>query len=450
MADAAVRARFTEFGAEPMAGTLEGGSGGSSPRGRQVARHHHAGRHHDRAMSYLVGHRHRRHLHRLRDRRRAGRLLTTKVPSTPADFSRGMMDALGAGAQALGLGLVDSAATSPSSRTAPPSAPTPSFRSAAPRVGLITTRGHEDAIHIMRGSRGYGGRDIRKVVHFPETAKPQPIVPKRLIRGVSERVDCFGEIVVKLNEDEALAAIRDLVEQGVEAIAICFLWSFRNPAHELALKKMVERLAPSCVRHLLYDIAPKWGEYERVTATALNAYLGPVMSGYLQARHVVERPWLSPRTADHAMRRRHRAGRARRRSAAAHARLGAGIRRHGVHVPRRCDGRKERHHDRHGRHIVRRVDHLRRQARVLLREQHRSVRLLPAQGRPPGDRCRRGQPGSREAGSAHHDGRTGQRRRISRPRLLWARRHRADSHRCAARAGLPRPRQLRRRPHEAR
>ena len=64
------------------------------------------------------------------------------------------------------------------------------------RVGLITTRGHEDAIHIMRGSRGYSGRDIRKVVHFPETSKPVPIVPKRLIRGISERVDCFGEVVV--------------------------------------------------------------------------------------------------------------------------------------------------------------------------------------------------------------------------------------------------------------
>ena len=55
----------------------------------------------------------------------------------------------------------------------------------------------------MRGSRGYGGRDIRKVVHFPETAKPTPIVPKRLIRGISERVDCFGEIVVELNEAQA-------------------------------------------------------------------------------------------------------------------------------------------------------------------------------------------------------------------------------------------------------
>jgi len=211
----------------------------------------------------------------------AGKLLTTKVPSTPSDFSRGMMDALGAGAQALGLELDRfcrdiaflSHGTTVGTNTI--------IQKRGAKVGLITTRGHEDAIHIMRGSRGYGGRDIRKVVHFPETSKPQPIVPKRLIRGISERVDCFGEVVVPLNEFEAESAIRSLVEQGVEAIAICFLWSFRNPAHELAVKKMVERLAPELFVTCSYDIAPKWGEYERVTATALNAYLGPAMAGYL-------------------------------------------------------------------------------------------------------------------------------------------------------------------------
>jgi N-methylhydantoinase A len=211
----------------------------------------------------------------------AGRLLTTKVPSTPSDFSRGMMDALEAGAQALGLKIDDfcrdiaflSHGTTVGTNTI--------IQKKGARVGLITTRGHEDAIHIMRGSRGYGGRDIRKVVHFPETSKPAPIVPKRLIRGVSERVDCFGEVVVTLNEAQAEAAIRSLLEQDVEAIAICFLWSFRNPAHELKVKEMVKRIAPKLFVTCSYDIAPKWGEYERVTATALNAYLGPVMSGYL-------------------------------------------------------------------------------------------------------------------------------------------------------------------------
>ncbi len=134
----------------------------------------------------------------------------------------------------------------------------------------------------MRGSRGYGGRDIRKVVHFPETSKPAPIVPKRLIRGVSERVDCFGEVVVELNEKEAEAAIRELVAEGVQAIAICFLWSFRNPAHERRVKALVEKISKDIFVTCSVDIAPKWGEYERVTATALNAYLGPVMAGYLE------------------------------------------------------------------------------------------------------------------------------------------------------------------------
>src|SRR5437773_3806046 len=213
---------------------------------------------------------------------RGGKLLTTKVPSTPADFSRGMMDALDAGAQALGMALGDfcrdiaflSHGTTVGTNTI--------IQKRGAKVGLITTKGHEDAIHIMRGSRGYGGRDIRKVVHFPETSKPAPIVPKRLIRGVSERVDCFGEIVVSLNETEAEAAIRSLLAEGVQAIAICFLWSFRNPAHEQRVRSLVENISKDVFVTCSVDIAPKWGEYERVTATALNAYLGPVMSGYLR------------------------------------------------------------------------------------------------------------------------------------------------------------------------
>ncbi|HUQ73869.1 MAG TPA: hydantoinase/oxoprolinase family protein, partial [Burkholderiales bacterium] len=213
---------------------------------------------------------------------RAGKLLTTKVPSTPPDFARGMMDALGAGAQALGISLDRfcgeiaflSHGTTVGTNTI--------IQKRGAKVGLITTKGHEDAIHIMRGSRGYGGRDIRKVVHFPETSKPAPIVPKKLIRGISERVDCFGEIIVQLNEHEAEAAIRELIAQGVQAIAICFLWSFRNPEHENRVKALVQKMAPEVFVTTSVDIAPKWGEYERVTATALNAYLGPVMGGYLE------------------------------------------------------------------------------------------------------------------------------------------------------------------------
>ena len=101
------------------------------------------------------------------------------------------------------------------------------------KVGLITTKGHNDVIHIMRGSRGLsGGKDIKLIVHIPESSKPDPIIPKKLIRGVSERIDCFGKVVVELNEAEARQAIGELRDAGCEALAICLLWSFLNPAHE--------------------------------------------------------------------------------------------------------------------------------------------------------------------------------------------------------------------------
>src|SRR3981081_1962284 len=86
---------------------------------------------------------------------------------------------------------------------------------------------------------------------------------------------------VSLNETGGGAATRSLVAEGVQAIAICFLWSFRNPAHEQRVKSMVENISKDVFVTCSVDIAPQWGEYERVTATALNACLGPVMGGYL-------------------------------------------------------------------------------------------------------------------------------------------------------------------------
>jgi N-methylhydantoinase A len=148
---------------------------------------------------------------------------------------------------------------------------------------LITTLGHEDAIHIMRGSRGVTSRNLNQVVHFPESQKPDPIVPKRLIRGVSERVDCFGEVVVPLNQQQVDQAIDELLALGVEAFAVCLLWSFKHPEHEHQVAQRIRAKAPAAFVSCSVDLAPKWGEYERMTATALNAYIGPVTSRYLRA-----------------------------------------------------------------------------------------------------------------------------------------------------------------------
>src|SRR2546423_1247713 len=212
---------------------------------------------------------------------RSGRITATKAPSTPGNFAEGMLAAMRVAAERFGLSFEQFCGEIAVLTHGTTVGTNALIQRKGARVGLITTRGHEDAIHIMRGSRGVSSRDIARVVHFPSSQKPVPIVPKRLIEGVSERVDCFGEVVVPLNESEAEAAIARLVEAGVEAIGVCFLWSFKYPRHEQRVKEMIAKIAPNLFVCCSTDIAPKWGEYERVTATALNAYIGPVMAKYL-------------------------------------------------------------------------------------------------------------------------------------------------------------------------
>ena len=210
-----------------------------------------------------------------------GSITATKAPSTPGNFADGMLEALRVAAGRLGVPFdrfCGDIAVLTHGTTVGTNA---LIQRKGARVGLITTKGHEDAIHIMRGSRGVTSRDLAKVVHFPESRKPQPIVPKRLVVGVSERVDCFGEIVVPLNEHETRDAIRALVDAGVDAIAVCLLWSFKRPDHERRIAAMIRELAPDVFVSCSVDLAPKWGEYERTTAVALNAYIGPVMARYL-------------------------------------------------------------------------------------------------------------------------------------------------------------------------
>lgn len=211
----------------------------------------------------------------------SGAVITAKAASTPPDFSQGVVAVLEAAAKRLDLTLPEfcsrirliSHGTTTGTNTL--------IQRRGAKVGLLTTRGHEDVIHIMRGSRGYSGRDIRKVVHFPEGAKPDPIVPKRLIEGVPERIDSLGNVVVPFNEAAAEAALERLLAAGVEAIAICFLWSFKNPEHERRMLEIVRRRAPDLFVTASSDLVPKWGEYERTTASVLNAYIGPVTSRYL-------------------------------------------------------------------------------------------------------------------------------------------------------------------------
>lgn len=210
-----------------------------------------------------------------------GRLTIAKAPSTPGNFAEGVIEAIGRAAARVDLdmeALLDSIAVLAHGTTVGTNAV---IQRRGAKVGLITTKGHNDVIHIMRGSRGLSGQDIKLIVHIPESSKPEPLIPKRLIRGVSERVDCFGKVVVELNEDEAREAVVSLRDAGCEALAICCLWSFLEPRHEQRIKAIAQEVAPELYVTCSTELAPKWGEYERTTAVALNAYIGPTTVGYV-------------------------------------------------------------------------------------------------------------------------------------------------------------------------
>ena len=210
-----------------------------------------------------------------------GSVITAKAPSSPPDFSGGVVDALTAAATKIGIALPDLCGQLQLVTHGTTVGTNALVQHRGAKVGLITTKGHEDVIYIMRGSRGYSGRDIRKVVHYSEGSKPKPIVPRSLISGISERIDFAGDVIVQMNEAQVIDAVRKLVDEGVDSIAICFLWSFKNPVHEKRAVELVKQYAPHVFVTSSAELVPKWGEYERTTATALNAYIGPITTRYL-------------------------------------------------------------------------------------------------------------------------------------------------------------------------
>lgn len=150
------------------------------------------------------------------------------------------------------------------------------------RVGLITTAGHEDVLSIGRVYSKIAGLTERDLVHSSRLAKPKPIIPRHLIRGINERIDRDGDVVVRLSDDEVVAAIQSLVAAGVEAIAVSFLWSFVNDAHERRVAELLAEHAPGVFASISSQVAPVLGEYERTATTAVNAYVGPKVVGYLE------------------------------------------------------------------------------------------------------------------------------------------------------------------------
>jgi N-methylhydantoinase A/oxoprolinase/acetone carboxylase beta subunit len=144
------------------------------------------------------------------------------------------------------------------------------------RVGLLMTEGFEHTLELGRGSRS----DMYRLDPEPET--PGFLAPGRRRRPVRERIAFDGEVILPLDEDALRDAITDLVErENIEALAVCYLFSFVNPVHESRTAEIVREMYPGLPVSLSHAVDPLFREYERVCMTAFDAYLRPVMTGYL-------------------------------------------------------------------------------------------------------------------------------------------------------------------------
>ena len=203
-----------------------------------------------------------------------------KSPTTHADLSDGMFAAIGEAAGRLGLDPAAAFAAADAVKYSTTVGTNALIERTGPRVGLITTAGQEDTIHVARSRSWADGMPLEVQIDRTRARRPDDLVPRSLRVGVRERVDCFGTVLMPLSADDVLAAVDHLVRQGVRAIAVCLTWSFMNPVHEQRVRDIVRAEYPDstlgrCPVLLSSEVAPKLDEYRRSITTILSAYLAP-------------------------------------------------------------------------------------------------------------------------------------------------------------------------------
>ena len=210
-----------------------------------------------------------------------GAMTLGKASSTPQNFARGVLDAVRDAARNLGMaderGLLSATRLFYHACTIGDN--TLITRTGA-RTGLIATSGFGDTILMMRGGV-VAGLPESEAHHMAALTKPEPLVPKRLIAEVNERIDFEGDVLVDLDEPAAEEAVRKLVDDGVESVAVSLLWSVANDRHERMIGELLRQRYPGLFVTLSSETAPFQGEYERTATTVFNAYIGPRIGSYL-------------------------------------------------------------------------------------------------------------------------------------------------------------------------
>ena len=200
-----------------------------------------------------------------------GAIRVVKVLTTPEDPAQGFMAALERGlaeCQATGR---DVAAVVHATTVATNAI----IEGKTARVGMLVTRGFRDILEI--------GRQIRSRLYDVHLQKPAPLVPRRFSLEVTERLDHEGRVLQPLDLDEVRQAARRLRHDDVEAVVVCLLHSYLNPAHERAVAEIVRAELPDVFLSVSSDVCPEYREYLRASTTAVNAAVMPIVSRYVDA-----------------------------------------------------------------------------------------------------------------------------------------------------------------------
>ncbi|MWD25964.1 hydantoinase/oxoprolinase family protein [Aquicoccus sp. SCR17] len=203
----------------------------------------------------------------------AGGTVICKSASTPEDQSIGVLEGLQDLARRLDLTLADLLARTERIVHGTTVATNALLERKGARTGLLTTAGHRDILEMREGLKP----DRYNLLMAP----PEPLVPRDLRRPVTERIGQDGRILVPLDEPalrEEVAALRDA---GVTSVAICFLHAYRNSEHERRAAEIVAEMMPEAYVSVSSRVLPQIKEYERLSTTVVNAYIGPVVRRYM-------------------------------------------------------------------------------------------------------------------------------------------------------------------------
>src|SRR5881397_2733291 len=202
----------------------------------------------------------------------AGTVLVHKIPTTPDDPSEGTVRGIGE--------LTANAGSSPSDLDQVFHGTTIAtnivIEHNGAQVGLITTEGYRDILHIARHKKPFNFSNYQDLPW-----QRYPIVRRRYRLTVPERIRRDGSVLVPLDEERAREQVRRLKEAGVEAVAVCFLFSFLNPEHEARVAEIVREEFPEAFLSVSSEVLPQYREYERFSTVCLNAYVGPKVSRYV-------------------------------------------------------------------------------------------------------------------------------------------------------------------------